>query len=329
LALDLAQTLAWVEYSRGDYQEARRLLAQALAYAEGLIDTHIYAELSLSQGNFIGSMGDLAASRALCEQAYTLFKKLGDKHGEIDALVNLGWVAREQGDAATARVLLEQGGALSREHSDTPELIHALMTLAEVAVLEEDAASAERLLDECLALSWERKDPQAIGWTLNHLGHVAQLRGDYDRAAQLHAESLALFIDLLGEKNAGVAEAWQSLGETALGQGDLAAARDWLAAALRLCDELGNRITIAWCLAGLGSAAALDEEPERAARLWGAAERLRAALGCRPAPAARATYERAMANARAQLGEEAFAAAWAEGCAMTLEQTIAEGLAPS
>jgi len=46
-------------------------------------------------------------------------------------------------------------------------------------------------------------------------------------------------------------------------------------------------------LTGLGSAAALDEEPERAARLWGAAEGLRQSIGCRPAPAARATYERA------------------------------------
>ena len=71
---------------------------------------------------------------------------------------------------------------------------------------------------------------------------------------------------------------------------------------------------------------ALDEEPERAARLWGAAERLRQAIGCRTAPAARATYERAMAVVRAQLGDDAFAAAWAEGQAMTLEQAIAEAL---
>ena len=52
------------------------------------------------------------------------------------------------------------------------------------------------------------------------------------------------------------------------------AARGWLAADLQLCREMGDRVTSAWCLAGLGSAAAFDEEPERAARLWGAAERL-------------------------------------------------------
>ena len=99
----------------------------------------------------------------------------------------------------------------------------------------------------------------------------------------------------------------------------------------RICgcaDEIGDRVTPAWCLAGLGSAAAFDEEPERAARLWGAAERLRAALGCRPAPAARATYERAVALARAQLGEEAFAAAWAAGQALTLDRGDRRGVEP-
>ena len=75
-----------------------------------------------------------------------------------------------------------------------------------------------------------------------------------------------------------------------------------------------------------GSAAALDEAPARAARLWGAAERLRQAIGCRPAPAARATYERAMAVARAQSDEEAFAKAWEGGRALTVEQAIAEAV---
>jgi len=167
-----------------------------------------------------------------------------------------------------------------------------------------------------------------FGWNLNHLGHAAQLRGEYERAAQLHAESLAVFIDEWGGKNMGVTWAWQSLGEIGLAQGDLAAARSWLVTDLRLCGEVGDSITIAWCLAGLGSAAALDEEPEHAARLWGAAERLRAALGCRPAPAARATYERAIALARAQLGDETFAAAWAAGAALSLDEAIAEALEP-
>ncbi|MEO7908477.1 MAG: hypothetical protein ABIV47_02390, partial [Roseiflexaceae bacterium] len=124
----------------------------------------------------------------------------------------------------------------------------------------------------------------------------------------------------------GVMWAYQGLGETALGQADATTAQQWLRAGLRLSRDQGARIMVAWCLAGLGSAAVLEEEPERAARLWGAAEYLRVTLGCRRAPAARATYERLLAQVHAQLGEDLFTAAWAAGEALELEQAIAEAL---
>jgi hypothetical protein len=51
---------------------------------------------------------------------------------------------------------------------------------------------------------------------------------------------------------------------------------------------------------------------------------LRDELGYQVWPTTRADYERIIATARAALGEEAFAATWAEGRAMSLEQAIAE-----
>jgi len=45
-------------------------------------------------------------------------------------------------------------------------------------------------------------------------------------------------------------------------------------------------------------------------------------LGARPPIAQGAEYERTMAEGRAALGEAAFAAAWAEGRAMSLEQAL-------
>ena len=54
---------------------------------------------------------------------------------------------------------------------------------------------------------------------------------------------------------------------------------------------------------------------------------LRLSVGPHPAPAAHATRERLLAAARAQLVETAFAAAQAEGRAMTLEQAIELALA--
>jgi len=57
-----------------------------------------------------------------------------------------------------------------------------------------------------------------------------------------------------------------------------------------------------------------------AARLLGAAARVREHIGVLPVPHYRVYYERDVAAVRAQLSEEAFAMAWEGGHALTLEQ---------
>jgi hypothetical protein len=70
-----------------------------------------------------------------------------------------------------------------------------------------------------------------------------------------------------------------------------------------------------------------QQYPEQAARLLGAAEALRVATHVPVPPVDQTDYERTVAAARAHLDEATFAAAWAEGRAMTLEQAIDLALA--
>jgi DNA-binding NarL/FixJ family response regulator len=60
-----------------------------------------------------------------------------------------------------------------------------------------------------------------------------------------------------------------------------------------------------------------------AAHLWGAAEKLRENVGTLIPPVERVGYEQVVATTRAQLGEHAFVATWAEGRTMTPEQALA------
>ena len=69
-----------------------------------------------------------------------------------------------------------------------------------------------------------------------------------------------------------------------------------------------------------------QEEPDRAARLLGAAEAWFTTVGHVIGQTERAEHDGYIAATRAQLGEETFAAAWAGGQALTLEQAIAEAL---
>jgi len=326
LALRLTRALRILWIRRGMRREAIAALERALTHPHvvGRTVAHVAARFEL--GQFLAFTGDYAAARLQYEQALQLAREVGDTWWYAVAVEHLGWLAREQGDSATAWVRLTESLAIYRELGYASSIAENLNMLAEVAILDEDGARAEALLAESRAIEQrEHADPHQIGTTLLYLGHAAQLRGAYDRAAQLHHESLECF-QAFGDQHFGLPLAYHGLGETALGQGRLDEAARYLAQGLALSQTLGDQANMSWCLAGLGSAAALGEEPERAARLWGAAERLRQAIGCRSAPAARATYERALAIARAQLGEEAFAAAWAAGSALTLEQAIVHAL---
>ncbi len=85
---------------------------------------------------------------------------------------------------------------------------------------------------------------------------------------------------------------------------------------------------IASCLEGLAGVIAAQGEPVRAVLLWGAVESLREAMGMPIPPGERVRYDRAVTLVRAQLSEETFAAAWAEGRTMTPEQAfVAQGRA--
>jgi hypothetical protein len=81
-----------------------------------------------------------------------------------------------------------------------------------------------------------------------------------------------------------------------------------------------------YALEGLAAIAAAQGAGERAARLWGAAEALREQTSLPKDALVNQDYERWMAAARTRFDAATFAAAWAAGRALTLEQAIAAAL---
>jgi predicted ATPase len=327
LSLQLAQGLSHYWNDQGNWSEGRLWSARALALPGVEDHPDLQANLFEFLGNCCASQGDYAAGEQHLTHSLSLFRALENRTRTVLVLEELGWLAREQGDAVTARERLVETVALARQTGDKIMIGEALVTLAGVAIMQEDSVWATTLLEEALVANQEARHLINTGWSLNHLGQVAQLQGQYERAWQLHNEGLRLF-ELLGPRFLGVAWANRDLGETALAERDVAAARTHLSLAIESLHDSGDRACTSWCLAGLAGVAVLEVEPRRAAQLWGAAEALRQLIGARHAPASRATRERLMAEAREQLGEQAFAAAWAEGQVLTPEQAIALALSP-
>jgi non-specific serine/threonine protein kinase len=117
----------------------------------------------------------------------------------------------------------------------------------------------------------------------------------------------------------GIGSGLRGLGQLASIQGDHQRARALLGESLERFVELKDKRCTARCLEALGCVANGLGQAERAARLFGAAEALREAIGLEELPAVQADDERAVA-ARTVLGETTFAARWAEGRSMTLAE---------
>ena len=120
-----------------------------------------------------------------------------------------------------------------------------------------------------------------------------------------------------------------SLGNITRRQGDNTRAIAHFAECLAWFREPGDIFGIAACLEGIAQVAIAIAQPVPAVQLFGAAAAIRDAIGHPPYPDEQHEYDRLLAAAREQLGEDAFAAAWAAGRALTLEQAIAEALAIS
>jgi non-specific serine/threonine protein kinase len=153
---------------------------------------------------------------------------------------------------------------------------------------------------------------------------LAREQGDYSSARSLHEEGLALQREL-GNKR-GIANSLLNLGSLARKEHDYGASRSCLAECLRLSLVLGEKRLTAYALEGCAGLAQVQEQPERAARLYGASDGLRAVLGMPLSPNEREEVDRDLAALRVTLGEAAFDRAWSAGRALTWEQAIAYAL---
>jgi tetratricopeptide (TPR) repeat protein len=146
-------------------------------------------------------------------------------------------------------------------------------------------------------------------------------QGELEQAAKVYEENLGRLRQL--------GDAWTiswalgGRGEVARLQGDYELAGSLLRESLAMILERGYPVEIAFTLEALGHLAADQGRPARAARLWGAADALRDEVHSPLSPTYQRDYRPYFDEARAELGQATFEAAWAKGRAMTTEEAIA------
>jgi predicted ATPase/class 3 adenylate cyclase/DNA-binding CsgD family transcriptional regulator len=301
---------------------AEELCEQSLALYREIADTmgiasclHLLADIAWGQGN-------LAAARALAEESLMLFRELDDRRSVAYLLYHLGSLAVEQGEYARGRSLLTESLTINRELGDTRNIANSLFTLALLSRLSGgDLAQAHTLLDESFALFREIGDKENIANCLYLWGVLALDEGDTASARSLNEQALALFQEM--NLQPGTALSLYALAGMATVERDYARSQALYEQGVEVARESGDNRTITSGLEGLAAAVAAQGKPAWAAQIWGAAEALRKAIGTPLPPVDRVPYHRAVAAAQTQLGEQAFATAWAEGRTMSPEQVLA------
>lgn len=309
---------------RGPLSEGRERLRALLSQASAQEPTAARALALNGAATLALFQGDYTSARALFEESLTIRRELGDQEGIAQSLGNLGNVAHEQGDYASARTRLEESLAIRRVLGERRSIAAALGNLGNVALDQGDSTSARALYEESLGIFRELGDQQAIAYCLYNVGSIAVDQSDSASARSLFNESVALLREL-GDRR-GMAICLLSLGNAALEQDDIVSARELFAESLTIAYELGNTPGIPYCLESFASLGVKEDRKLYSSLLWGAATALRETIGSPLPPTDREKQEHAIASVRASLGEAAFAAAWEEGRALKMEQSVQRAL---
>jgi predicted ATPase/DNA-binding CsgD family transcriptional regulator len=244
-----------------------------------------------------------------------------------DALSGAGLLAWTVGDYAAAADLLDEGLALLRAIGHRPGLVRAMNFAPMVMEAQGQLARARDLAEGALALARANGDEVWIALSAVGLAHYLTHGGGAERATLLAEEGLALHRAIGYER--GMGWALEALANAALLRDDPGAAAAHYREAVALAWKHRSLSTVAHTLPKLADALVGSGRPEAAARLLGTAAALREAIGAAPEHDALSGLAREVGVVRAALGEAAFAASWAAGRALPLEQAIAEALAPA
>lgn len=243
----------------------------------------------------------------------------------MKALHSAGWLAHIQRDSVTMRAFCDESLVIARELEDRWTVAWVLHLLGRDAYFDGDSTTAHVLGQRSLEVAEAVGDRWLIARVFHLLGLAAHIAANYPTARGYHERSLALR-RTLGDLE-GIALSTHFLGLVAYRAGDFPAARARYRDALLGFRELNSPTLVLVMLCEFTGLAAALQQPERAARLAGTCAMVSESSQVLAIPLTDTVLQEGLEQAKRALGAAAFAAAWAEGRALSLEEAVEEALA--
>ena len=304
----------------------RAMLEESAVILESLGEKYVLSGVLVSLGCVDTRLGEYAGVPTRLEQALAMTREIEHPLGIAEALIHLGCVYRILGQYSAAQSYLEEALQVFQDHGRSIWETEVLCALAENAICQGDLETARFRLEaaaDLLATS-ENKWLQAL--VCYSQGVLVHYEGDGVAATMLLDKATALARE--GQFKPDLARLLVTLGRVKRVLGQLLPASELLMEGLELFRGLGHKLGIAEALEELGAVSAAQGDGAQAAMLFGAAHALREQMGA-PLPLVdRAGHDSLLAACRAQLGEAAFAEAWAQAAARPWQEVVEDVLKP-
>ncbi|MEU2289286.1 AfsR/SARP family transcriptional regulator [Streptomyces bacillaris] len=308
-------------FSAGDAAGSGELNDRALALSTATDDRWGTAAALGLRATLALVRGDLAGLGRDGTRSALIFRELGDRWGELQTVSPLAALAEIKGAYEEADRRQREGLIMARELGLEAEVSARLSGLGRLALLARDWERARELHEQARRSAAEQGYKYGEIHSGMGLALGARRSGDLD-GAEAHLLHLRDgYADVSSQ--AGDHLLLAELGFVAELRGDAAAAAAHHLQGLEIARALAEPRALALSLEGLAGAAALTADAPsatRAAVLLGAAAAARRTAGAPLPPAERADVDRITAAARAALGPEAFAEAYAEGTRLPPEE---------
>jgi len=308
----------WMARFQGDYAAARGQLTQSVALFRELGDRAGEAEALSNLASNLFYMGEAVESERVAERALDLARVAGDPYIAGHCLQSFGDQCASRGDFDRARALLSESVEILRSIDHAPSLAFALAKLGNLLLQQGDLEAARASLEQAHAVHLRMGEGMGVDHTLLRLGWLTHHEGNNTEAASLLGQSLTIAEELGFVPEAALA--LSLLGRLALERGETDRAFELFADGLLRARQVQAHDATANCLEGLAKVAIDRARPTNAARLLGAAERIREGAVRPLAPIEQPDYARVIDELREMLPEPELTAAWETGRAMTPEQ---------
>jgi predicted ATPase/DNA-binding SARP family transcriptional activator len=256
-----------------------------------------------------------AAAEADFRAALVAFRSIGERWGLSFTLCSLADLVAWRGDFETAIAYYEEANALFAELVTNEDLVRYRLSLAGLHMNLGRHDRAAAVLAEAERDAERSGLPEGFAAIAHARGNFARLAGDFDEARRQLAVATELSMHprgMIAPQGRALIEG--SCGYLAAATGDVAGAAAHHEVAMALALRSNDAPVIAMVVVGIADLALHRGEPRRAAVLLGASDGVRGAKDL-----SMLDYVRLEAEVRAALGEDDFAAAYAEGHATTID----------